>query len=85
MKNLKVGITNAVWSNSRVEAVVQDLPLEQLRLQTDAPHFPQKVASSVSTLLSALNVGLQISQLHSEPPSKVLRVTTENTRFIYGF
>ncbi len=85
MINLKIGITNALWSNSKVQNTVCTLPLEQLLLETDAPHFADHVGFTFSTALHALNVGFRISQLCSEPLSKVLRVTTDNTRFIYGF
>ncbi len=85
MKNLKIGITNAVWSNSKVQNTVRTLALGHLLLETDAPHFSDYVRSTFSTPFHALNLAFRISQLHSEPLSNILRVTTDNTHFICGF
>ena len=69
-RDFKLGIGGAVtWDNARkVKAMVQQLPLESMVLETDAPDMsPQWIRGQRNTSLELLKILRYLSELRGEP------------------
>lgn len=96
--NLKFGITNLITYpgqdiNSLKQAVNQ-LPIEKILLETDAPYFkpfnsPSPAHDSISGKIfstpgNALNVAMKIADIKRTSLRQVLLNTTQNAQTLYA-
>jgi TatD DNase family protein len=81
-----VGIGGVVtFKNSGLDAIVQDIPIEQIVLETDspyltpAPHRGERNESGYLTLVAD-----KIAELHGTSREAVAKATTENSKTLFG-
>ncbi|MDR9374586.1 MAG: TatD family hydrolase [Schleiferiaceae bacterium] len=83
--NLKLGIGGIVtFKNAGLDQVVQQLGLENLVLETDAPYLapaPYRGKRNESAYLSY--IARRIADLHQRPLEEVVAITTANARQIF--
>jgi TatD DNase family protein len=84
--NMKLGIGGVVtFKNGRLDKFLAKIPLEHIVLETDAPYLaptPYRGKRNESSYL--LNVAEKLSEIYNVPVSEVARVTTENSKDIFG-
>ena len=88
--NLKIGLTNLVSAKNakEIREVAQELPLDKLILETDAPYMvPRNVGKSYRLQFShpglSLNVASVIAGLKNIPIVEVMEKTSENVEATY--
>lgn len=81
-----LGIGGVVtYKNSGLDAVVAQLPLDRLVLETDAPYLtpvPFRGKPNESSYL--VHVAQKVADLHQISLAKIADITTENSRKIFG-
>jgi TatD DNase family protein len=82
----KMGIGGVVtFKNAGVDKVVQQIDLKHLVLETDSPYLapaPNRGKRNETSYL--LNIADKISDLHEISVAEVARITTENSKEVFG-
>lgn len=84
--NMKLGIGGVItYKNGKIDTFLDKIPLEHLVLETDAPYLapsPHRGKRNESAYL--VYVLEKLAQLYGEQPETVARITTENSREVFG-
>jgi len=81
-----LGIGGVVtYKNAGLDAVVAQIPLENLVLETDSPYLPPVPFRGKPNESSYLvNIAQKVADLHQIPIEEIARITTENSTKIFG-
>ncbi len=81
-----LGIGGVVtYKNSGLDAVVSQLPLQHLVLETDSPYLPPVPFRGKPNESSYLvHIAQKVADLHQIPIEELARITTENSTKIFG-
>ncbi len=83
---MKLGIGGVVtFKNGKVDAFLNQIPLEHLVLETDSPYLapvPYRGKRNESSYLAL--VAAKVASLYQMPLAEVARITTENSKQIFG-
>ncbi len=84
--NMKLGIGGVVtFKNGKIDQFLHQIPLEQLVLETDSPYLapvPYRGKRNESAYLTL--VGLKLAEIYKLPVAEIARITTENSKAIFG-
>jgi TatD DNase family protein len=80
-QDMLIGVTYQIVYSSRVQSIVEAVPLENLVLETDSPFLKQ---GERNTPLTVNEVAEEIAEIKDIPVSKVKAITTENSREIFS-
>jgi TatD DNase family protein len=85
-RGFHIGIGGVVtYKKSGLDAVVAEIPLEQIVLETDAPYLAPVPHRGKRNLPAYLRlVGEKVAEIKGLPLEEVARITTENARKIFG-
>ncbi len=78
--DMVVGVTYQVVYSSRVQSIVETVPLENLVLETDSPFLKQ---GERNTPITVDEVAEEVAEIKNVPVSKVKEVTTRNCRELF--
>ncbi len=85
--DFKIGIGGVVtFKNSGLDKVVEQLALEHLVLETDSPYLaptPYRGKRNESTYL--YNIAEKVADIYNVSIEKVAKITTENSKQVFGF
>lgn len=84
--NLKLGIGGVVtFKNGKIDTFLNQIPLKEIVLETDAPYLapvPYRGKRNESSyLVEVLN---KLAEIYNSTPNDIARITTENSREIFG-
>jgi TatD DNase family protein len=84
--NMKLGIGGVVtFKNGKIDTYLNEIPLKEIVLETDAPYLapvPYRGKRNESSyLVEVLN---KLAVIYKTGPEEIARITTENSREIFG-
>jgi len=83
---LKLGIGGvATFKNGKIDQFLQDIDLKHIVLETDSPYlapFPNRGKRNESSY--TLLVAQKLAEIYNVPVVEIARITTENSRAIFG-
>lgn len=84
--NMKLGIGGVVtFKNGKIDQFLNEIPLEHIVLETDAPYLaptPYRGKRNESSYL--VNVLEKLSDIYKETPQKIAEITTKNSKNVFG-
>ncbi len=84
--NMKLGIGGvSTFKNGKIDAFLKDIPLEQIVLETDAPYLaptPFRGKRNESSYL--VHIAEKLSDIYELPLAEIARVTTDNSKSVFG-
>ncbi len=84
--NMKLGIGGVVtFKNGKIDTFLNQIPLEHIVLETDAPYLaptPYRGKRNESSYL--LNVVEKLVDIYQKPVAEIAAITTKNSRDIFG-
>ena len=84
--NMKLGIGGVVtFKNGGLDKFISEIPLEQIVLETDAPYLaPKPYRGKRNEPVYILKVAEKLASLYDLPIEEVARITTKNSKEIFG-
>ena len=84
--NMKLGIGGvATFKNGGIDKFLNQIPLEQIVLETDAPYLaPKPYRGKRNDPVYILKVAEKLSELYDLPIERVAEVTTKNSKEVFG-
>lgn len=84
--NMKLGIGGVVtFKNGKIDQFLKQIPLEHIVLETDAPYLaPAPFRGKRNESAYILYVLKKIAELYGSSEEEIARVTTENSRAVFG-
>jgi TatD DNase family protein len=83
---LKLGIGGvATFKNGKIDQFLNQIPLEHIVLETDSPYLapvPHRGKRNESSF--AVLVAQKLAELYQLPLSEIARITTENSKAVFG-
>lgn len=83
---MKLGIGGVVtYKNGKIDQFLNEIPLEHIVLETDSPYLapaPYRGKRNESTYI--LNILDKLVEIYKLPPNEIARVTTQNSKEIFG-
>ncbi|MGB0949892.1 MAG: TatD family hydrolase [Marinirhabdus sp.] len=84
--NMKLGIGGAItYKNSKIAAYLHEIPLRHIVLETDSPYLapvPHRCKRNESSYLK--KICGKVAEVYTVPPQEVARITTENSKEVFG-
>ncbi len=84
--NMKLGIGGvATFKNGKIDQFLKEIPLEHIVLETDSPYLspvPYRGKRNESSYL--VLVCKKLSEIYGLPEAEIARVTTENSKNVFG-
>lgn len=84
--NMKLGIGGVVtFKNGKIDQFLNQIDISHIVLETDSPYLapvPYRGKRNESSYL--LNVVAKLSEIYKLPKDEIARITTENSRLIFG-
>ncbi len=84
--NMKLGIGGVVtFKNGKIDKFLDQIPLDQIVLETDAPYLapiPYRGKRNESSYL--INVLSKLSEVYQKPVEEIAEITTQNSKDIFG-
>jgi len=84
--NMKLGIGGVVtFKNGKIDKFLDKIPLTEIVLETDAPYLaptPYRGKRNESSFL--INVIEKLADIYGQTPKEIARVTTQNSKDIFG-
>ena len=84
--NMKLGIGGVVtFKNGKINQYLNEIPLEHIVLETDAPYLapaPHRGKRNESSY--TLLIAQKLSEIYNLPLEEIARITTENSKAIFG-
>ncbi|MBD3581870.1 TatD family hydrolase [Flavobacterium selenitireducens] len=83
---MKLGIGGvATFKNGKIDQFLAEIPIENIVLETDAPYLaPVPFRGKRNESAYILNVARKLSELYNLPIDAIARITTENSKNVYG-
>lgn len=83
---MKLGIGGvATFKNGKIDQFLNKIPLEQIVLETDAPYLaPAPYRGKRNEVAYIVKVAERLAELYGTTLEDIARVTTENSRAVYG-
>ncbi|MBC6997191.1 TatD family hydrolase [Cytophaga sp. FL35] len=84
--NMKLGIGGVVtFKNGKIDKFLNEVPLTEIVLETDAPYLaPTPFRGKRNESLYLVNILEKLSEIYRESKEEVARITTENSKAIFG-
>jgi len=84
--NLKLGIGGvATFKNGKIDQFLSQIPIENIVLETDSPYLaPAPFRGKRNESAYIVNVAKKLSELYDLPLEEIARITTENSKNVYG-
>jgi TatD DNase family protein len=83
---MKLGIGGvATFRNGKIDQFLDQIPLENIVLETDSPYLapvPYRGKRNESAYIP--NVAQKLSEIYNLPLSEIAKITTENSKNVYG-
>ncbi|RZJ68713.1 MAG: TatD family deoxyribonuclease [Flavobacterium sp.] len=84
--NMNLGIGGVVtFKNGKIDQFLHEIPIENIVLETDAPYLapvPFRGKRNESAYIG--NVAAKLSEIYGLPIQEIARITTENSKNVYG-
>jgi TatD DNase family protein len=84
--NMKLGIGGVVtFKNGKIDQFLNAIPIEDIVLETDAPYLaPKPYRGKRNIPVYILEVLHKVAELYKMSPEQVARITTENSKAVFG-
>lgn len=84
--NMKLGIGGVVtFKNGKIDQFLHEIPLGHIVLETDAPYLaPVPYRGKRNETSYLVNVAQKLSEIYGLPLDEIARITTENSKAVYG-
>lgn len=84
--NMKLGIGGVVtFKNGKIDKFLNEVPLTEIVLETDAPYLaPTPFRGKRNESLYLVNILEKLSEIYRESKEEVARITTENSKAVFG-
>lgn len=84
--NLKLGIGGVVtFKNGKIDAFLNEIPLENIVLETDAPYLaPTPFRGKRNESAYLVNVADKLAEIYQLPIDEIAKITTENSKNVFG-
>ncbi|MFC4096200.1 TatD family hydrolase [Euzebyella saccharophila] len=84
--NMKLGIGGVVtFKNGKIDKFLNEIPLSEVVLETDAPYLaPTPFRGKRNESVYLVNIGEKLSEIYQKSKEEVARITTENSKAIFG-
>ncbi|MCL6218753.1 TatD family hydrolase [Zunongwangia pacifica] len=84
--NLKLGIGGVVtFKNGKIDQFLGDIPLKHIVLETDAPYLaPTPFRGKRNESSYIVNVAEKLAEIYDEPIKEIAKITTQNSKDIFG-
>ena len=84
--NLKLGIGGVVtFKNGKIDKFLYEIPLKHIVLETDAPYLaptPFRGKRNESSYL--IKIAQKLAEIYDEPIEEIAKITTQNSKDIFG-
>lgn len=84
--NMKLGIGGVVtFKNGKIDQFLNEIPIKHIVLETDSPYLspvPYRGKRNESSYLTYINS--RVAQLYGLSEEEVARITTENSKEVFG-
>lgn len=84
--NMKLGIGGVVtFKNGKIDQFLNQIDIENIVLETDSPYLapvPYRGKRNESSYI--VNVVSKLSEIYGLPPEEIARITTENSKNVFG-
>lgn len=83
---MKLGIGGvATFKNGKIDQFLHEISIENIVLETDAPYLaPAPFRGKRNESAYILNVARKLSEIYDLPLDEIARITTENSKNVYG-
>jgi len=84
--NMKLGIGGVVtFKNGKIDQFLNQIDLKHIVLETDSPYLaPVPFRGKRNESSYIVNVVAKLSEIYGLPQSEIARITTENSKDVYG-
>lgn len=84
--NMKLGIGGvATFKNGKIDQFLSQIDLTHIVLETDSPYLaPVPFRGKRNESSYIVNVVARLSEIYQVPPEEIARITTENSKAIFG-
>jgi TatD DNase family protein len=84
--NMKLGIGGVVtFKNGKIDQFLNEIPIEHIVLETDAPYLaPTPFRGKRNESSYVMNVLKKIAEIYQLPEAEVAKITTENSKAVFG-
>ena len=83
---MKLGIGGVVtFKNGKIDQFLNEIPLEHLVLETDAPYLaPTQYRGKRNESSYIINVLEKLADIYNVTPQEIAEVTTQNSKKVFG-
>lgn len=84
--NLKLGIGGVVtFKNGKIDQFLNEISLDHIVLETDAPYLaPTPFRGKRNESSYIINVAEKLAEIYDEPLAEIAKITTQNSKDIFG-
>ncbi|NHF58429.1 TatD family hydrolase [Flavobacteriaceae bacterium TP-CH-4] len=84
--NMKLGIGGVVtFKNGKIDTFLQEIPLEHIVLETDAPYLaPMPFRGKRNESSYLLHVARKLSDIYNKDIEEIAEITTRNSKAVFG-
>ncbi|HKJ06124.1 MAG TPA: TatD family hydrolase [Flavobacteriaceae bacterium] len=84
--NMKLGIGGVVtFKNGKIDQFLNDIPLEHIVLETDAPYLaPTPFRGKRNEPSYLVNIIEKLASIYNLPTDKIAEITTQNSKEVFG-
>ncbi|MFC6857859.1 TatD family hydrolase [Zunongwangia atlantica] len=84
--NLKLGIGGVVtFKNGKIDQFLNEISLDNIVLETDAPYLaPTPFRGKRNESSYIINVAEKLAEIYDEPLAEIAKITTQNSKDIFG-
>ncbi|NUY80421.1 TatD family hydrolase [Flavobacterium sp. MAH-1] len=83
---MKLGIGGvATFKNGKIDQFLSEIPIENIVLETDAPYLaPVPFRGKRNESAYIVNIANKLAEIYDLPISEIAKITTENSKIVYG-
>lgn len=83
---MKLGIGGvSTFKNGKIDQFLSEIPLEHIVLETDSPYLaPMPFRGKRNESAYIVNIAQKLSEIYDLPLSEIAKITTENSKKVYG-